>query len=827
MFFTNLRITQLILFLLFSFSIILPCHARSARGISHPKTRVQTQAQRRTQFVSQPQHRAIQKLPSQKQRYTSTAQQRLSVSAQKRPERAQNTNTRQIQRLTRQIQSFAASSRALPRQTVLRRPSTPPVAVRTQSNLRQATKTSTQLIQRQPNLLANMLSKSEEKKPLIVEIEKKVDLERKADLENLRIAEERKTAEFERQRLAAEQQRQVELEKQRLATEQQRQVELEKQRLATEQQRQVELEKQRVAEEKRQAELEKQRVAEEQRQAELEKQRVAEEQRKAELEKQRVAEEQRKAELEKQRVAEEQRKSELEKQRVAEEQRKAVLEKQRVAEEQRKAELEKQRVAEEQRKSELEKQRVAEEQKKAEFEKQRVAEEQRQAELEKQRVAEEQRKAQLEKQRVAEEQRKAQLEKQRVAEQQKKAELEKQRVAEQQKKAELEKQRVAEEQRKAQLEKQRVAEQQKKAQLEQQRIAEEQRQAELNKQRLARENERSDRARKAIDQIPLVNYTNYHSLGLHKLFNRGYCGQGTTIAVIETGFHYTVAPEARQAATYIPTNATSVGWHTLYGKHVLAPLKFYNLYNAPDSEVVQNGGKAKTFAHGDRVASLLAHASPYAKILPVTASLGANDSFSDALEALADRNDVDIINISRSLEGSDTTHVKPKIVEALRKCANKGKIMVLSAGNDNIIVPDKPTSACARVNWLSDLLSQLSPTDTLRKHMVLSGALQHLNDNIADYSVKAGTGSLQQHYIATTGTTYDHLFSEYWSGTSVSAPYTTAILSNLLSGRKSKSATEAVKMLYETAEVTSQPQVFGKGLVRGQHICDRLERDEL
>jgi hypothetical protein len=35
-------------------------------------------------------------------------------------------------------------------------------------------------------------------------------------------------------------------------------------------------------------------------------------------------------------------------------------------------------------------------------------------------------------------------------------------------------------------------------------------------------------------------------------------------------------------------------------------------------------------------------------------------------------------------------------------------------------------------------------------------------------------------------------------------------LSNLLSGRKSKSATEAVQMLYETAEDTSQPQVLVK-----------------
>ncbi len=342
-----------------------------------------------------------------------------------------------------------------------------------------------------------------------------------------------------------------------------------------------------------------------------------------------------------------------------------------------------------------------------------------------------------------------------------------------------------------------------------------------------------------LKSIQPNNMNTYRDIGLIDLFINGCYGQNITIAVIEGGFYHTLAPEDRPIVGNIQIPGESNDWHSLHRGQILPPLCMYDAVNTPIDQRFEAGlerGKAFRFEHGDNVLSLIAEAAPQAKILPVQASFGRSDgSLVRALEALSEREDVNIINMSRWLESThDETQLNPAVLTALRKCTDRGKIIVLSAGNTLTPhqIPHNPTRSPAGVrnvtgdflaNLISDLFAKMAPNDSLRKHIVISGALENDTNWLAKYSVGAGYGAAARNYVATKGTAYSSIATKDWKGTSVSAPYTSAVLANLLSSRPGVQPSKIVEAIFDNAEaIPNQQNLYGRGRLKGQRALQAI-----
>ncbi|OJW51029.1 MAG: hypothetical protein BGO67_11885 [Alphaproteobacteria bacterium 41-28] len=324
-------------------------------------------------------------------------------------------------------------------------------------------------------------------------------------------------------------------------------------------------------------------------------------------------------------------------------------------------------------------------------------------------------------------------------------------------------------------------------------------------------------------------------MGLTDLFSRGFYGQGVTVAVLETGFYHTVAPQYRQNIHNINIRPTAFDWYSEHVDQVLPPLEFCNPYTTPlhvKFEIGMGRQEGFRFYHGDSVASLIAEASPLAKILPVVTSLDSRDgSFAKALKKLSKREDVNVINMSRILETKvdDETQLNPRVLRALEKCAIKGKIITFSACNaDNLPIPTNPTRDWINVQTLNNLNLNLiadffeNASENLLKHTIVSGALNLNSDTIAHYSTWAGVGKARQNYIATKGINYCSIFRGNWDGTSVSAPYTAATCANLLSS-KIWAGAEVVESLFDGAAPKPHEQhIYGRGVMRGGDALEEL-----
>ena len=338
------------------------------------------------------------------------------------------------------------------------------------------------------------------------------------------------------------------------------------------------------------------------------------------------------------------------------------------------------------------------------------------------------------------------------------------------------------------------------------------------------------------------NYNDYRGMGLTNLFAQGCYGQGVTVAVIEAGFYHTLAPQDRNDRGNVAITPSVYDWYSDHKDQILPPLAFYDPYLSPLNDRFEAAiraqigfrGKDFRFRHGDEVLSTLAEAAPLAKVLPVMAAFGPEDgSFIRALEALSDRDDVNIINISRWLQSTlhDETQLDPSVLTALRKCADKGKILVLSAGNTFEPIPTVPTRNHYKIrdvssfvaNLISDLFHNLGANDSLRTHTVISGALHNATDWIANYSVTAGHGPASNNYVATKGSNYCSIFGEIWRGTSTSSPYTAASLANLLSARKGIAGSRAVKAIFDSADSMHRaPHIYGRGVQRADNAFEEL-----
>lgn len=336
------------------------------------------------------------------------------------------------------------------------------------------------------------------------------------------------------------------------------------------------------------------------------------------------------------------------------------------------------------------------------------------------------------------------------------------------------------------------------------------------------------------------NFNSYKTLGLTEFFEQGYYGKNTTVAVIEGGFYHTLAPNDRPHTNGINIpGVRNNDWYEQHHQQILPPLSFYDPVVSPvDQRFEANLGRGKDFrfSHGDKVLSAIAQASPQAKILPVQASFGRTDgSFVRALEALSQRDDVNIINMSRWLESCahDETQLNPNILTALRKCTDRGKIIVLSACNRPHLIPTIPgihndvkDINDFGANLISDLFYNMLPNDSLKKHVVISGALDNVTNAIAYYSMRAGNGQAAENYIATHGNIYSKIEEGLWGGTSASAPYTSAILANLMSIRPGIQSSKVVEALFEKAELRLlEKQTYGRGILNGQRTLQAIRDD--
>ncbi len=332
-----------------------------------------------------------------------------------------------------------------------------------------------------------------------------------------------------------------------------------------------------------------------------------------------------------------------------------------------------------------------------------------------------------------------------------------------------------------------------------------------------------------------INLKNYEDIGLHHLHKAGYFGQDITIAVIEGGFHHTISPEYR-CVNNPHVKSTKCDFESQYSHQVLKPLEFYDSSLAPLSyryESSMGRGISFRYSHGDDVLSQIADAAPLAKILPVAVHFGQDGSFVAALESLSENDNVHIINMSRWLEAApgDECRLNDRVRAALQRCAKKGKIIVLSAGNASRCIPNEPikdSQQLTQVNYLAanlitDLFYNLPSENPLWTHVIISGALAKERNILASYSNMAGSGPAMGVFLSTKGFHHSRISDSVSDGTSMSAPYTTAAVALLLSAFEGVKGHEVVQALLSSADLQwVSPNEYGRGILKVHKAYSKL-----
>jgi hypothetical protein len=155
-----------------------------------------------------------------------------------------------------------------------------------------------------------------------------------------------------------------------------------------------------------------------------------------------------------------------------------------------------------------------------------------------------------------------------------------------------------------------------------------------------------------------------------------------------------------------------------------------------------------------------------------------------------------VINIS--LGGGDISN---SIVQALVRAADAGIVVVLSAGNDGLTMPEGFAQQGA------DLASN--------GNVIIAGAVDAAG-NIASFSNRAGDYS--EHYLAALGvnvaTTNSDGALSTWSGTSISAPVISGAAALLASAFPNLTGSEIVQILFDSADdrgAAGVDAVYGHG----------------
>jgi hypothetical protein len=208
--------------------------------------------------------------------------------------------------------------------------------------------------------------------------------------------------------------------------------------------------------------------------------------------------------------------------------------------------------------------------------------------------------------------------------------------------------------------------------------------------------------------------------------------------------------------------------------------------------------------HGTHIAGIVAQLSPYTKIVPI--KVGGNRSpFKAFMNAYAEliTKPVSIVNFSwgADLEDHDSP-ISQKEANAIKQLINSGKLLVMSAGNENVVF--------GTTEYTKSLIKLAKDPDIQGRLIFVGSSYQDddLDERIVKSSNKAGKAA--NYFITAPGkkilscvpisvhpSGYEKL-----SGSSMAAPVITGALSRLLIEYPQLSIDQVKDMLFQSADKT-------------------------
>ena len=324
-------------------------------------------------------------------------------------------------------------------------------------------------------------------------------------------------------------------------------------------------------------------------------------------------------------------------------------------------------------------------------------------------------------------------------------------------------------------------------------------------------------------------------MGADKLWEQGYTGDGTVIAVLDTGLlvtHEAFADDSLMsspALSQADVEAFTAGGGPA-GRYVSKRIPFAYDYYEDDDNV------ATTNAHGTHVTALAAGyarnkdgsvhfrgGAPGAQILsmkifPNGASGGTDDSI--ILRALEDAQSLgaDVINISIGLGAG---FVQDQVLDgvlcsALARMAEEGVIICCAAGNENSASAEKPWLPQLPTAAYTDYGTNCSPSSYRGATAIGAAAVSETNGRTipADYSSRGPASGLHLTPallafggpVASASASGDHLYrSDY--GTSMASPGASGLFASLLQVLRERGVTDqvqAARMARSLLESTAQ-----------------------
>jgi len=275
-------------------------------------------------------------------------------------------------------------------------------------------------------------------------------------------------------------------------------------------------------------------------------------------------------------------------------------------------------------------------------------------------------------------------------------------------------------------------------------------------------------------------------------------GSGVTVAVIDEGFD---------------DSHTSL-------KGNFSPFQYNTDNNTRDisETIIFENGRYTLESHGTHVSGIISSLAPNAKIIPIKMGMfGGDQAFVKALQTAASTS-ADIVNISMRLSHTGR-EIGFNAKAALIQLAKSGKLIVISAGNENAPLMSRAYTAS---------LVELSHDPQMEGRLLIAGASTYEKgtERRADFSNYPGTspyGTAQTYFLTAPGdkirsTITGGLFGEK-SGTSMAAPMIVGAASLLKQAFPSLHAENIAALLLKSARKVSlsgknlPSTQFGAGIV--------------
>ena len=289
-----------------------------------------------------------------------------------------------------------------------------------------------------------------------------------------------------------------------------------------------------------------------------------------------------------------------------------------------------------------------------------------------------------------------------------------------------------------------------------------------------------------IDEVEDLGGNNWGAdlIGAPEVWNAGYTGEDVVVAVLDTGVDY----NHEDLQDNIWTNSGEIPDNGIDddGNGFVDDVYGWNFHDDNNDTLDVNG-------HGTHVAGIIAgENNDYgvtgiaydAEIMPVKVldddGSGYDSSIVDGIYYAVD-NGADVINLS--LGG---TYPNSELESAIEYAHENDVVVVMSAGNDSGDTP-------------------LYPANYADEYGIAVGAVDQ-NSELADFSNRAGEDELA--YVTAPGvdvysTVPDNQY-EYYSGTSMAAPYVSGTVALMLSADPTLTADEITEIITQSADNDTQ-----------------------